>query len=107
MNKTNVLQIQATKTDKIAIEEEFAELDDIQDAVKEFYVHKKGDPRWPKYIDVTKKVCEDTLARLDEVLKIYPDAPASSICCTASCWSNIVKAITAILGNSFLMISVA
>ena len=29
LNKPNVLQIQATKTDKIAIEEEFAELDDI------------------------------------------------------------------------------
>ena len=42
LNKTNVLQIQATKTDKIAIEEEFAKLEDIKDAVKEFYVHKDG-----------------------------------------------------------------
>ena len=49
LNKTNVLQIQATKSDKIAIEEEFAELEDIKEAVKDFYVHKKGDPRWPKY----------------------------------------------------------
>ena len=79
LNKTNVLQIQATKTDKIAIEEEFAKLEDIQEAVKEFYVHKVGDRRWPTYIDVTRKVCEDTLKRLDEVLKVYPDAPLYNI----------------------------
>ena len=94
LNKTNVLQLQATKTDKIAIEEEFAELDDIQDAVKEFYVHKKGDLRWPKYIDVTKKVCEDTLARLDEVLKIYPDAPLYNI--ERGIWASRLEAVNLI-----------
>jgi biopolymer transport protein ExbD len=94
LNKTNVLQIQATKSDKIAIEEEFAELDDIQEAVKEFYVHKKGDSRWPKYIDVTKKVCEDTLTRLDEVLKIYPDAALYNI--ERGIWSSRLDAVNLI-----------
>jgi biopolymer transport protein ExbD len=91
LNKTNVLQIQATKTDKIAIEEEFAELDDIKAAVKEFYVHKKGDRRWPKYIDVTRKVCEDTLTRLDEVLRVYPDAPLYNI--ERGIWASRLEAL--------------
>ena len=94
LNKTNVLQIQATKTDKIAIEEEFAELEDIKEAVKDFYVHKKGDPRWPKYIDVNKKVCEDTLLRLDEVLKVYPDAPLYNI--ERGIWSSRLEAVNLI-----------
>ena len=94
LNKTNVLQIQATKSDKIAIEEEFAELEDIKEAVKDFYVHKKGDPRWAKYIEVNKKVCEDTLLRLDEVLKVYPDAPLYNI--ERGIWSSRLEAVNLI-----------
>ncbi|MEC8968855.1 MAG: biopolymer transporter ExbD [Bacteroidota bacterium] len=94
LNKTNVLQIQATKTDKIAIEEEFAELEDIKEAVRDFYVHKKGDPRWPEYTEVNKKKCEDTLLKLDEVLKVYPDAPLYNI--ERGIWSSRLEAVNLI-----------
>ena len=42
LNERNVLQIMANKNDKIGIEGEFAEMDDIQRSVKKFYQHKEG-----------------------------------------------------------------
>ena len=55
LNERNVLQIMANKNDKIGIEGEFADISDIQNAVKKFYQHKNGTPNQPEYIEVTRK----------------------------------------------------
>ena len=74
LNERNVLQIMANKNDKIGIEGEFAEIEDIQQAVKNFYEHKPGAPNMPEYVEVNRKICEDTLEKLDFALQAYPDA---------------------------------
>lgn len=74
LNERNVLQIMANKNDKIGIEGEFAEMEDIQKEVKKFYQHKTGTPNMPDYVEVTRKICEDTLESLDLALQAYPDA---------------------------------
>jgi len=79
LNERNVLQIMANKNDKIGIEGEFAEITDIQNAVKKFYQHKDGTPNQPSYIEVTRKICEDTLESLENALNVYPDAPLFKI----------------------------
>ena len=60
----------ANKNDKIGIEGEFAEITDIQNAVKKFYQHKDGTPNQPSYIEVTRKICEDTLESLENALTV-------------------------------------
>jgi biopolymer transport protein ExbD len=74
LNERNVLQIMANKNDKIGIEGEFAEMDDIQRSVKKFYQHKEGTPNMPNYVEVSRKICEDTLESLESALQAYPDA---------------------------------
>ena len=74
LNEKNVLQIMANKNDKIGIEGEFAEMADIKDAVIEFYEHDPGTRNQPEYINVTRKICEDTLEKLKLALDAYPDA---------------------------------
>jgi len=74
LNERNVLQIMANKNDKIGIEGEFAEIEDIQQAVKNFYEHKPGAANMPEYVEVNRKICEDTLEKLDIALQAYPDA---------------------------------
>ena len=74
LNEKNVLQIMANKNDKIGIEGEFAELEDIQHAVIKFYQHEDGARNLPSYIEVDKATCEDTIESLEAALAVYPDA---------------------------------
>ena len=65
LNERNVLQIMANKNDKIGIEGEFAEMSDIKEAVKEFYVHPEGTPNQPNYDTlVTIERCKNRLSNL-------------------------------------------
>ena len=98
LNEKNVLQIMANKNDKIGIEGEFAEMEDIQKAVKKFYQHKIGTPNQPEYIEVSRKICEDTLASLDAALAAYPDAPLYKI--EQDAWSRRLDACIA-FGSGF------
>ena len=50
LNEKNVLQIMANKNDKIGIEGEFANMEDIKNEVKKFYQHKSGTPNMPDYV---------------------------------------------------------
>ena len=68
----------ANKNDKIGIEGEFADISDIQNAVKKFYQHKNGTPNQPEYIEVTRKICE-YLESLENALNVYPDAHSFKI----------------------------
>tara|TARA_B100000927_G_scaffold165786_1_gene133555 strand:- start:1228 stop:1923 length:696 start_codon:yes stop_codon:yes gene_type:complete len=74
LNEKNVLQIMANKNDKIGIEGEFANMEDIKNEVKKFYQHKSGTPNMPDYVEVSRKICEDTLEALSAALQAYPDA---------------------------------
>ncbi len=74
LSERNVLQILANKNDKIGIEGEFAKLEDIKDAVQEFYVHPPSAIDQPEYIQVTESICNDTIRKLEDVLLVYPDA---------------------------------
>ena len=98
LNQKNVLQIMANKNDKIGIEGEFAEMEDIQKAVKKFYQHKIGTPNQPEYIEVSRKICEDTLSSLELALNAYPDAPLYKI--EQDAWSRRLNACVA-FGSGF------
>ena len=98
LNERNVLQIMANKNDKIGIEGEFAEITDIQSAVKKFYQHKDGTPNQPSYIEVTRKICEDTLESLENALNVYPDAPLFKI--EQDAWTRRLDACVA-FGSGF------
>ena len=97
LNERNVLQIMANKNDKIGIEGEFAEITDIQNAVKKFYQHKDGTPNQPSYIEVTRKICEDTLESLENALNVYPDAPLFKI--EQDAWKKRLDACVAFGGG--------
>ena len=96
LNERNVLQILANSKDKIGIEGEFAKLEDIKQAVIDFYVHDDGTANQPIYIEVTEKLCLDTLKRLDEVLLVYPDAALYKI--EKGVWGKRLDAVK-LLGN--------
>ena len=98
LNEKNVLQIMANKNDKIGIEGEFAEIEDIQNAVKNFYQHKEGTPNQPQYIEVSRKICEDTLESLENALNVYPDAPLFKI--EQDAWTRRLDACVA-FGSGF------
>ena len=98
LNEKNVLQIMANKNDKIGIEGEFAEIEDIQNAVKKFYQHKEGTPNQPQYIEVSRKICEDTLESLENALNVYPDAPLFKI--EQDAWTRRLDACVA-FGSGF------
>jgi hypothetical protein len=87
----------ANKNDKIGIEGEFAEITDIQNAVKKFYQHKDGTPNQPSYIEVTRKICEDTLESLENALNVYPDAPLFKI--EQDAWKKRLDACVAFGGG--------
>ncbi len=91
LSERNVLQILANKNDKIGIEGEFAELEDIKDAVMEFYVHPVGAENQPIYTNVTEKLCKDTLETLERVLKEYPDAALYKI--EFGVWTKRLEAV--------------
>lgn len=96
LNESNVLQILANKNDKIGIEGEFAQLEDIKKAVIDFYVHPVGTANQPKYVEVTEKICSDTLKKLEEVLLVYPDAALYKI--EKGVWGKRLDAVK-LLGN--------
>ena len=98
LNERNVLQIMANKNDKIGIEGEFAEIEDIQKEVKKFYQHKEGTPNMPDYVEVTRKICEDTLESLELALQSYPDAALYKI--EQDAWNRRLNACIA-FGSGF------
>ena len=99
LNERNVLQIMANKNDKIGIEGEFAEMEDIQREVKKFYQHKIGTPNMPDYVEVTRKICEDTLESLASALQAYPDAALFKI--EQDAWNRRLDACIA-FGSGFM-----
>tara|TARA_B100000497_G_C7643838_1_gene387121 strand:+ start:278 stop:973 length:696 start_codon:yes stop_codon:yes gene_type:complete len=99
LNERNVLQIMANKNDKIGIEGEFAEMEDIQREVKKFYQHKAGTLNMPDYVEVTKKICEDTLKSLSAALQAYPDAALYKI--EQDAWNRRLDACIA-FGSGFM-----
>ena len=99
LNERNVLQIMANKNDKIGIEGEFAEMEDIQREVKKFYQHKAGTPNMPDYVEVTRKICEDTLESLSAALQAYPDAALYKI--EQDAWNRRLDACIA-FGSGFM-----
>ena len=98
LNEKNVLQIMANKNDKIGIEGEFAEIEDIQKEVKKFYQHKPGTPNMPDYVEVSRKICEDTLESLELALQSYPDAALYKI--EQDAWNRRLNACIA-FGSGF------
>tara|TARA_B100001287_G_scaffold268130_1_gene264056 strand:+ start:14311 stop:15006 length:696 start_codon:yes stop_codon:yes gene_type:complete len=99
LNERNVLQIMANKNDKIGIEGEFAKMEDIKNEVKKFYQHKPGTPNMPNYVEVTRKICEDTLESLDAALEAYPDAALYKI--EKDAWNKRLDACIA-FGGGFM-----
>tara|TARA_B100001778_G_scaffold313749_1_gene298430 strand:- start:206 stop:742 length:537 start_codon:yes stop_codon:yes gene_type:complete len=86
----------ANKNDKIGIEGEFAELEDIKEAVKEFYVHPEGTPNQPKYDTlVTIERCQKRLDNLQIALAAYPDAAVYKI--DEGIWSRRLDACNALI----------
>ena len=99
LNEKNVLQIMANKNDKIGIEGEFAELEDIQQAVIKFYQHEDGARNLPTYIEVDKATCEDTIESLEAALAVYPDAALFKI--ELDAWTRRLDAVNAFGGSGF------
>ena len=99
LNEKNVLQIMANKNDKIGIEGEFAELEDIQHAVIKFYQHEDGARNLPSYIEVDKATCEDTIESLEAALAVYPDAALFKI--ELDAWTRRLDAVNAFGGSGF------
>ena len=99
LNEKNVLQIMANKNDKIGIEGEFAELEDIQHAVIKFYQHEDGARNLPSYIEVDKATCEDTIESLEAALAVYPDAALFKI--ELDAWTRRLDAVNSFGGSGF------
>tara|TARA_Y100001978_G_scaffold156247_1_gene141753 strand:- start:640 stop:1341 length:702 start_codon:yes stop_codon:yes gene_type:complete len=99
LNEKNVLQIMANKNDKIGIEGEFAEMEDIKDAVIKFYQHDEGARNLPSYIEVDKATCEDTIESLEAALAVYPDAALFKI--ELDAWTRRLDAVNAFGGTGF------
>ena len=99
LNEKNVLQIMANKNDKIGIEGEFAEMEDIKDAVIKFYQHDDGARNLPSYIEVDKATCEDTIESLEAALAVYPDAALFKI--ELDAWTRRLDAVNAFGGSGF------
>jgi biopolymer transport protein ExbD len=96
LNERNVLQIMANKNDKIGIEGEFAEMSDIKEAVKEFYVHPEGTPNQPNYDTlVTIERCKNRLSNLQIALAAYPDAAVYKI--DEGIWTRRLNACNALI----------
>ena len=89
----------ANKNDKIGIEGEFAEMEDIKDAVIKFYQHDEGARNLPSYIEVDKATCEDTIESLEAALAVYPDAALFKI--ELDAWTRRLDAVNAFGGTGF------
>jgi biopolymer transport protein ExbD len=72
VNPKNVLEIVANKNDQILLENEYAEISDIPEKVREFYVHDKALEltTWPETKLINKGVIDSEIARLNAEGKI-------------------------------------
>ncbi len=69
---SNVLEIVANRKDQILLEREPAEIEDIKEKVKEFYVHPLTAANWPKLTPVKK-------AEVEAKLKLYKGYVAQNV----------------------------
>jgi len=60
----DVLEIVANRKDQILLERELAEIEDIKDKVREFYVHPKSSVNWPTLTRITQAGVKDSIAKL-------------------------------------------
>jgi len=69
---SNVLEIVANRKDQILLEREPAEIEDIKEKVKEFYVHPLTSTIWPKLTPVKK-------GEVEAKLKLYKGYVAQNV----------------------------
>lgn len=73
----NILVIMANSNDQLLVENQFMELEDMEEAVYEFYLdNRSGQDRnnnMPMYFPVTKQICMDKLAQIQAALNNSPD----------------------------------
>ncbi|MCT4582234.1 MAG: biopolymer transporter ExbD [Flavobacteriales bacterium] len=60
----DVLEIVANRKDQILLERELAEIEDIKEKVREFYVHPKSSANWPTLTRITQAGVKDSIAKL-------------------------------------------
>lgn len=60
----DVLEIVANRRDQILLERELAEIEDIKDKVREFYVHPKTATNWPTLTRITRAAVKDSINKL-------------------------------------------
>lgn len=60
----DVLEIVANRRDQILLERELAEIEDIKDKVREFYVHPKTATNWPTLTRITRAAVKDSISKL-------------------------------------------
>lgn len=66
VNPKNVLEIVANKNDQILLENEYAEISDIPEMVRKFFVHDKAleETTWPETRFIDKAVIDNEIAKL-------------------------------------------
>jgi biopolymer transport protein ExbD len=66
VNPKNVLEIIANKNDLILLENEYADIEDIPDMVRKFYIHDKASEadKWPSTMYIDKSKIDQEIARL-------------------------------------------
>jgi len=60
----DVLEIVANRRDQILLEREIAEIEDIKEKVREFYVHPKSAANWPTLTRITQADVKDSIGKL-------------------------------------------
>ena len=59
---SNVLEIVANRKDQILMERELAEIEDIKEKVREFYIHPLTSEDWPKLTPIKLSAVKDSIA---------------------------------------------
>lgn len=64
----DVLEIVANRKDQILLEREIAEIEDIKEKVREFYVHPKSSENWPTLTRITEASVKDSILKLKQYI---------------------------------------